>query len=78
MFLVPSFDDFVAMDAIKTFLIGNPVPTLLADAYHSVHMRNSYIGGMITCCVPMLYKWFIYHLPRSHAFWDLKDGLLWS
>ncbi|XP_050914929.1 uncharacterized protein LOC127129857 [Lathyrus oleraceus] len=78
LFLFPSFDDFVALDAIKIFLIGNSVPTLLADAYHSVHMRNSYSGGMITGCVPMLYKWFISHLPRSHAFWDLKNGLLWS
>ncbi|XP_050916117.1 uncharacterized protein LOC127131229 [Lathyrus oleraceus] len=72
------FNDFVAMDAIKIFLIRNPVPTLLADAYHSVHMKNSYGGGIITCCMPMLYKWFISHLPRSHAFWDLKVGLLWS
>ncbi|XP_050920278.1 uncharacterized protein LOC127137914 [Lathyrus oleraceus] len=56
LFLFPSFDDFVAMDAIKIFLIGNLVPILLVDAYHSVHMRNSYRGGMVTCCVPMLYK----------------------
>ncbi|XP_050895152.1 uncharacterized protein LOC127101748 [Lathyrus oleraceus] len=56
LFLFPSFDNFVAMDAIKIFLIGNLVPTLLADAYHSVHIRNSYSGGMITCYVPMLYK----------------------
>lgn len=78
LFLFPSFDDFVSTDAIKIFLIGNPVPTLLVDSYHSVHMRNSYSGGMITCYVPMLYKWFISHLSGSHAFWDLKDGLLWS
>ncbi|XP_050909512.1 uncharacterized protein LOC127123325 [Lathyrus oleraceus] len=75
LFTFPSFDNFVAMDSIKIFC---PVPTLLADAYHSVHTRNSYSGGMITWCVPILYKWFISHLPRSHAFWDLKDCLLWS
>ncbi|XP_050878580.1 uncharacterized protein LOC127082387 [Lathyrus oleraceus] len=78
LFLFPSFDDFVSMDTIKIFLIGNPVPTLLADAYHSVHLRNSHSEGMNTCCMPMLYKWFISQLPMSHAFWDLKDGLLWS
>ncbi|XP_050897268.1 uncharacterized protein LOC127104098 [Lathyrus oleraceus] len=39
LFLFPSFDDFVSMDVIKIFLIGNPVPTLLVDAYHSVHMN---------------------------------------
>ncbi|XP_050887080.1 uncharacterized protein LOC127092276 [Lathyrus oleraceus] len=78
LFLFPSFDDFVVMDAIKIFLIGNLVPTLLVDAYHYIYPRNYYSRGMITCCVPMLYKRFISHLPRSHAFWDLKDGLLWS
>lgn len=51
LFLFPSFDDFFS---IKILLIGNPIPTLLADAYHSIHLRNSYSGGMITCCVPML------------------------
>lgn len=33
---------------------------------------------MIICCVPFLYKWLISHLPPSTAFWDLKDGILWS
>ncbi|XP_050915986.1 uncharacterized protein LOC127131092 [Lathyrus oleraceus] len=48
LYLLPSFDHSVAMDAIKIFLIGNPVPTLLADAYHSVHMRNSYSGKIMS------------------------------
>jgi hypothetical protein len=77
-FLLPNVDDFVDINAIKIFLIGNPIPTLLADVYHSVHLRNFHKGGMIICCTTMLYKWFISHLPRSTAFWDLKDGLLWS
>ncbi|XP_050876010.1 uncharacterized protein LOC127079670 [Lathyrus oleraceus] len=77
-FLFPNVDNFVDINAIKIFLIGNPVPTLLTDTYHSIHLRNSYSGGMIICCVPLLYKWLISHLPQSTAFWDLKDGLLWS
>ncbi|XP_050919137.1 uncharacterized protein LOC127136643 [Lathyrus oleraceus] len=72
LFLFPNVDNFV-VNAIKIFLMGNPVPTLLADTYHSIHIRNSYSGGMIICCVPLLYKWLISHLPQSTAFWDLKD-----
>lgn len=78
LFLSPNVDNFVDINAIKIFLIGNPIPTLLADIYHFIHLRKSYSGGMIICCVPSLYKWLISHLPRSTAFWDLKDGLLWS
>src|SRR4051812_46504439 len=69
---------FVDINAIKIFLIGNPVPTLLADAYHSVHSRNLQQGGLITCCVPLLYEWFVSHLPKSSTFWNMRDGLYWS
>ncbi|XP_050889609.1 uncharacterized protein LOC127094887 [Lathyrus oleraceus] len=78
LLLFPNVDDFVDINTIKIFLIGNPVPNLLADVYHSVHLRSSHKGGMIICYTTPLYKWFISHLPQSLAFWDLKDGLLWS
>ncbi|XP_050897777.1 uncharacterized protein LOC127104642 [Lathyrus oleraceus] len=78
LFLFPNVDDFVDINVIKIFLIGNLVPTLLVDVYHSIHLRNFHKGGVIICCVTLLYKWFISHLPRSTAFWDLKDGFLWS
>ncbi|XP_050915579.1 uncharacterized protein LOC127130649 [Lathyrus oleraceus] len=77
LFLFPNFNNFVDINVIKIFLIGNPIPTLLAYAYHSVHLRNSHKGGMIICCT-LLYKWFISHLAQSTSFWDLKDSLLWS
>ena len=48
LFLFPNIDNFVDINAIRIFLIRNPVPTLLADAYHSVHLRNFHKGGMIT------------------------------
>ncbi|XP_050897178.1 uncharacterized protein LOC127103994 [Lathyrus oleraceus] len=69
LFLFPNVDDFVDISAIKIFLIGNPVPTLLADVLHLVHLRNSHKGGMIICYTTLLYKWFITHFPRSNAFW---------
>lgn len=34
LFLFPNIDDFVNINAIKIFLIGNLVPTLLVDVYH--------------------------------------------
>jgi len=56
-------NNFIDLNAIKTFLIKNPVATLLADTYHSIHYRNSKGDGMIVCGV--LYKWFASHLPKS-------------
>ena len=53
-------------------MIVNSVPTLLGDAYYSIHLRDSYHGGMIIYCTPLLYQWFISHLPRSGAFWDVR------
>ncbi|XP_050909602.1 uncharacterized protein LOC127123425 [Lathyrus oleraceus] len=76
--LFPNVDNFVDINSIKIFLIGNLVPTLLGDTYYSIHHRTSKSGGIIFCCTPLLYKWFISHLPQSASFWDLKNGLRWS
>jgi hypothetical protein len=65
LFLFPNMDNFVDINAIKIFLTNNPVPTLLADTYHSIHHRHRQEGGAIVCCAPLLYKWFASHLPRS-------------
>ena len=61
--LFPNIDGFVDVNAIRIFLIGNHVPTLLGDMYFSLHLRNSKGGGTIVCCIPLLYKWFFSHLP---------------
>ena len=76
--LFPNIDDFVDVNAIRIFLIGNPVPTLLGDMYFSLNLRNSKGGGTIVCCIPLLYKWFISHLPQSHIFKENKGCLRWS
>ncbi|KAI5418802.1 hypothetical protein KIW84_043144 [Lathyrus oleraceus] len=39
--LFPNFDKFVDMNAIRIFSVLNPVPTLLGDAYDSLHLRNT-------------------------------------
>ncbi|KAI5437066.1 hypothetical protein KIW84_023256 [Lathyrus oleraceus] len=76
--LVPNIDGFVNVSAIRLFLIGNLVPTLLGDMYFSLHLRNAKGGGTILCCIPLLYKWFISHLPQTHAFVENKQCLRWS
>ena len=38
LFLFPNVDKFVDINTIRIFMIGNPVPTLLGDAYYSVHL----------------------------------------
>jgi len=78
LFLFPNMDNFVDLNAIKIFLTKNPVPTLLADTYHSIHYRNFKKGGTIVCCAPLLYKWFASHLPKS-VFSKANTGkALWS
>ncbi|CAL5192357.1 unnamed protein product [Lathyrus oleraceus] len=76
--LFPNFDKFVDMNAIRIFSVLNPVPTLLGDAYVSLHLRNAKGGGVIVCCLPLLYKWFISHLPQTVAFKENKGCLRWS
>ncbi|KAI5412429.1 hypothetical protein KIW84_057197 [Lathyrus oleraceus] len=76
--LFPNNDGFVDVNAIRLFLSGNPMPTLLGDIYFSLHLRNSKGGGTIVCCIPLLYKWFISHLPQTPAFVENKQCLRWS
>ncbi|KAI5393972.1 hypothetical protein KIW84_060898 [Lathyrus oleraceus] len=54
--LFPNINDFVDVNAIRIFLIGNLVPTLLGEMYFSLHLGNSKGGGTIVCCVPLLHK----------------------
>ncbi|KEH26781.1 hypothetical protein MTR_6g072855 [Medicago truncatula] len=65
LILFPNLDNFVDMNAIEIFHSRNPVPTLLADMYHAIHDRTLKGRGYILCCVPLLYRWFISHLPSS-------------
>ncbi|XP_050916379.1 uncharacterized protein LOC127131505 [Lathyrus oleraceus] len=66
--LFPNIDDFVDVNDVRIFLIGNPVPILLGDTYHYIHHKIKKGGGTILCCAPLLYKWFISHLPRFRIF----------
>ncbi|XP_050893422.1 uncharacterized protein LOC127100335 [Lathyrus oleraceus] len=76
--MFPHIDNFVDVISIRIFLVGNPVPPLFGDTYFSIHHMTYKGGGTIVCCVPLLYKLFISHLPRSHIFKENKGCLRWS
>src|ERR1051325_8451436 len=72
--LFPNVPSFVDINAIRIFLIGNPVPTFLGDTYFSIHHRNRQGDGIIVCYVPLLFKWIVSHLPKSPIFKENKIG----
>jgi hypothetical protein len=78
LLLFPNIEDFIDIHTIQIFLTKNPVPTLLANTYYSIHDRTSAERGTIICCRPLLYKWFISHLPQTHTRLANPDNLLWS
>ncbi|KAI5430104.1 hypothetical protein KIW84_034612 [Lathyrus oleraceus] len=67
-----------ATNTIRIFSTLNPILTLLGDTYFSLHLRNATGGGTIVCYLPLLYKWFISHLPQTIAFKENKGCLRWS
>ena len=38
---------------------------LLRDILHTFHTRTTKKRGILMCCVPLLSRWFISHLPMS-------------
>ena len=63
--LFPNPDSFVDVNAVKIFLSRNPVPTLLGDILHALYTRTVRRRGTLMCCMPLLVRWFISHLPKS-------------
>ncbi|XP_058732595.1 uncharacterized protein LOC131604124 [Vicia villosa] len=76
--LFPSRENFVSLAAICVFMNKNPVPTLLADAYFSIHERSKKGGYVVGSCLPLLYQWFMLHLPVRGPFVLKKSSLKWS
>jgi hypothetical protein len=66
-------DGFVDITAICVFLTGNPVPTLLADVYYHISHRYTKKKGLIAFCAPLLYQWFLEHLPKTGAWVEQSD-----
>ncbi|XP_050878087.1 uncharacterized protein LOC127081902 [Lathyrus oleraceus] len=76
--LFPNVEGFVNKAAITIFISQNLVPTLLADVFFSFHWRNIKKGGTINCCIPLLQKWIVSHLPKKGPFVDNVGDLKWS
>ncbi|XP_050908794.1 uncharacterized protein LOC127122517 [Lathyrus oleraceus] len=73
-----NMEEFMDLAVIHIFLTQNPIPTILADTYYSIHVRTQKKKGNIICCTPLLYRWFILHLPSKGPFIENKDNLKWS
>ncbi|XP_050915216.1 uncharacterized protein LOC127130204 [Lathyrus oleraceus] len=70
-------EEFADLAAIHIFLTQNLIPILLADTYYSIHVRTQKKKGTIVCCTPLLYRWFISHLPSEGPFIENKDNMKW-
>ncbi|XP_050875698.1 uncharacterized protein LOC127079344 [Lathyrus oleraceus] len=74
--LFPNMDGFIDLVAICVFLAGNPIPTLLADVYYYMSHMYTKKKGMIGCCAPLLYQWFLEHLPKTGV-WVEQTDISW-
>ncbi|XP_050896668.1 uncharacterized protein LOC127103455 [Lathyrus oleraceus] len=73
--LFPNIKDIVELTSIRIFMSGNHVPTLLADTYYSIQLRNQKKKGTIVLCAPLLYICFISHFPNKGHFVENKVNL---
>ncbi|XP_058775733.1 uncharacterized protein LOC131650009 [Vicia villosa] len=76
--MFPNVPNFVDSAAVHIFMGKNPIPTLLADTYYAVHSRYEKRGGAITCCLQMLFIWFLSLLPSKGPFVKTRDTLKWT
>ena len=65
--IFPSIDNFVDFSAINVFIAykinaENPLTTILADVYGNFNMCYESKNKKLSCCFPVLYKWFISHV----------------
>ncbi|XP_058726219.1 uncharacterized protein LOC131597545 [Vicia villosa] len=68
--LFPNIPKFVDINAIRIFMTGNPV--------HMPSRKHKDIGGVVNCCLPLLYMWFNSHMPCKGAFVATRDSLTWA
>lgn len=53
---------------MEIFLTNNPVTFLLADLYHTFHIRHKKRWGTSLCCAPLLHLWMRTHMPQRGPF----------
>jgi len=69
--IFPSIDNFVDLSAINVCIAykinaENPVTTILADVYGNLNMRYEFKKKKLSCCLPVLYKWFTSHISPNY------------
>jgi len=69
--IFPSIDNFVDFSTINVFIAykinaENPVTTILADVYRNLNMCYESKKKKLSCCLPVLYKWFISHASLNY------------
>ncbi|XP_058745780.1 uncharacterized protein LOC131618614 [Vicia villosa] len=73
--MFPNVPNFVDSTAVHLFMGKNLVPTLLADTYYAIHSRHEKGGGAITCCLQLLFIWFLSLLPSKGPFVKTRETL---
>ena len=81
--LFPNQKNFIDVAAINVFWAvrvngEDPVPALLADIYYTLHMRYKKKGGLMLCCVPLLYLWFTSQIFKNIFTIETMNGHDWS
>ena len=74
--LFPNSDSFVDVNAFKIFMSRNPVPTLLGDIMHALYTCTVRRRGTLMCCIPLLARLFISHLPTCVL--KNEEGMGWA
>ncbi|XP_058763295.1 uncharacterized protein LOC131636699 [Vicia villosa] len=76
--MFPNVPNFVDSVAVHLFMGKNPVPTLLADTYYATYSRYEKGGGAITCCLQLLFIWFLSLLSSKGPFVKTRETLKWT
>lgn len=78
--LFPNLENFIDNDAISVFwstrlFDKDYVPALLADIYYTLEVRYIRKRGLMLCCIPLLYQWFMAQIsPRSSVVKTMDRG----
>lgn len=81
--LFPNLDGFIDDAAISVFwatrvLDEDYVPALLGDIYYTLELKYAKKKGMMFCCIPLLYQWFMTQIcPRSSSI-KVMDRAEWA
>ena len=65
LFLVS--ENLVHVSALYVFMNNNPIPTLLADTYYTIHSPHGK-KGEVMCCAIVFYKWLMSHMSSKGPF----------